>query len=99
MRICWPLDVNVCEKSPLRCGSVGTVVVFDWKACWRKSSSENRKDVLSFRMGPLSTPPYLLRFELDSSEPPELEKNAFPVLAASRRYAHRLSGHAYVTML
>src|SRR5438876_767535 len=99
MRTCWPLDAKVCEKSPLRCRSVGTVVVVDWKAFWRKSSSENRKNVLFFRMGPDRTPPYWLRLKLGRGTPRELEKNVLASSAEFLRNSYPLPCQALVPLL
>jgi hypothetical protein len=61
MRISWPFCANVCEKSPLRCASVGTVVVVSEALSWRSPSYEVMKNVFPRRIGPPATPPNWLR--------------------------------------
>jgi hypothetical protein len=74
MRICWPFCASVCEKSPCRCATVGTVVVVCECRCSRNPSNEVMKKVRPRRIGPPATPPNWLRWKSPSGWPARFAK-------------------------
>jgi hypothetical protein len=61
IRMSCPFCASVCEKSPFRCASVGTVVVVCDARRSRSPSNEVMKNVRLRRIGPPATPPNWLR--------------------------------------